>query len=70
MNQLSFQYDSVEDILTIEGKKYSGELFRVFAMPDDGCLYRIVSKDETVILTKYTDRTILKIAQLIDEGKY
>jgi len=64
MSQLSFHYDSVEDVLTIEGKRYSGELFRTFGMPEDGCLYRIKSKE------KYTDRTLLKIAQLIDEGKY
>jgi hypothetical protein len=33
---LAFNYDATRDEMTIEGMKYSGQLFRAFAGTDDG----------------------------------
>jgi hypothetical protein len=42
---LAFSYDADKDCLTVEGVKYSGDFFRMFADPDPAALYRI-EKDE------------------------
>lgn len=48
---LRFDYDAFTDILTIEGVKYSGELFRALGV--DGlatdCWFRIVSREDGIL---------------------
>jgi hypothetical protein len=50
--KLSFNYDSVADVLLIEGIRYSGDVFRRLAQPDDGCLHRLVQENGLVIIAK------------------
>lgn len=47
---LDFEYDEIDDCLSIEGMKYSGELFRQWSkdgMPLQG-IFRIVGRDDGV----------------------
>lgn len=53
MKELKFSYDAVEDILTIEGTRYSGEVFREWSMISpitaDGKCLRVIDKNNGVI---------------------
>jgi hypothetical protein len=53
MFKLSFTYDPVADILTVEGVKYSGDLFRAFAFgaTPPGQALRVVNKSEDGTVT-------------------
>jgi hypothetical protein len=50
---LQLIYDTERDELTIDGVKYSGELFRVFASPDPAKFYQLTRKDETITVTEF-----------------
>lgn len=49
MNQLAVKYDAREDVLEVEGNKYSGVLFRKFAFAPVGTLLRIEAREDGVI---------------------
>lgn len=47
---LDFSYDTGNDIMTIEGIKYSGEIFRAFGIgPTPGKWLRIISLENGVL---------------------
>lgn len=47
---LNFSYDEWSDTLTIEGVRYSGELFRMLGMgPRQGQLLKILKKEHDVV---------------------
>jgi len=50
MPELSIQYDHENDILTVEGTQYAGELFRTMAFPKADRVYRFTRDGEKVIL--------------------
>ena len=51
---LAIDYDEGRDIVTIEGVRYCGELFRSFGIAPTGTLLRIMARDDGVItLQKY-----------------
>jgi hypothetical protein len=52
--KLNFSYSSTEDVLTIEGIRYAGSLFRRLAQPDDGQIYRLVCEHGVVVLSGAT----------------
>lgn len=50
MTSLSFSYDPFLDILTVEGKRYSGELFRKgLTETPEGMCFRLVKDGDTFI---------------------
>lgn len=51
MSNLLFNYDHNEDVLTIEGVKYSGEVFRRMAFPKEGQLYQFERHDDVLEIT-------------------
>jgi hypothetical protein len=51
---LAIYYDEPRDIVTIEGIRYSGELFRSFDIAPTGTLLRIMARDDGIVtLQKY-----------------
>ena len=55
---LDFEYDELRDIMTIEGMKYSGELFKAFAeggLPVGEHLKIIKREDGVVTFQRITD---------------
>jgi len=47
---LQFSYDLERDVLTVEGKQYSGHLFRVWGTPPTGLFYQFKVKDEAILV--------------------
>jgi len=45
---LAVAYDAAQDVLTVEGVRYSGTFFRTLAWPARSRLYRFERRDETV----------------------
>lgn len=45
----------VNDVLVIEGVRFQGDLFRMFAEPDDRCLYAMRRDGDTVVLVTVRD---------------
>jgi hypothetical protein len=66
--KLNFSYDSIKDILTIEGVKYFGALFRTLALPDDGSLYRLIQNKDGVVGVERVEQPYEdKLNQAFDE---
>lgn len=57
---LQVSYDREMDVITIEGIRYSGELFRTFGMAPVGTWLRIMER-ENLVLTTYTPSKDLAI---------
>ena len=59
--KLDFEYDPIRDVLTIEGKQYSGELFRMWGddeglgLYDGACWINASRKGGPVTVTAYRD---------------
>jgi phage baseplate assembly protein gpV len=51
MPSLEISYDQAADVLTVEGVRYAGELFRTLAFPNTSRLYRFLraADDVTVV---------------------
>ena len=50
MRDLDFKYDPCADVLTVEGKRYSGQLFRDLAsILPIGALFRLEKRENEVI---------------------
>lgn len=68
---LSIAYDDATDVLTIDGMRYSGELFRMFA--SNGLALNewmaITSRDDGVITLRKMDPALLREAIEIIEGE-
>ncbi len=47
---LTVSYDAETDVLTINGLKYLGEVFRNFASPHAYEFYRLIRKDDLAII--------------------
>ena len=47
LTKLRFSYDPVEDVLTVEGNRFSGDFFRFFAGYEElkGKLFQLVRRD-------------------------
>lgn len=68
MNSIALSYDPDSDVLTIEGYRYHGDLFRQlgYALPE-GRLFRLIKRqDETLTLGSFApevERRMLEIAE-------
>lgn len=55
-NELNLNYDQANDVLTIEGIRYSGNLFRELGFaPIDTCLKIVSRHDGVVTVTKIVE---------------
>ena len=59
MSTIRFWYDPVEDVLTIEGVKYSGELFRTFGVCHPGTAFRVEERRQDGVLVLTTLRPMV-----------
>jgi hypothetical protein len=48
--KLSIDYDSAADILTIEGIRYAGDVFRTLAQPPDEFLYQLGQQEDGLVV--------------------
>jgi len=51
---LAVAYDAAQDVLTVEGVRYSGAFFRTLAWPARSRLYRFERRDGTVQVSEAT----------------
>lgn len=65
MSALQFEYDIVDDVLTIEGVRYSGELFRGLGALDVGGLFQIQDRKDGVLTLYEIDNAELRL-QVLD----
>ena len=48
--RLQFSYDETNDVLTVEGIRYSGELFRTLGFGAIGSVLRLVERKDGVVV--------------------
>jgi hypothetical protein len=56
--KLSFSYDASVDILTVEGVRYKGDVFRKLAEPEDGYFYQLRQKTNGVVVIERMEPTL------------
>ena len=63
---LAFSYDREHDVLTIEGMRYTGTLFRVFAEGGlaIGKALQIIHRQDGILTIKELDRPLSKLLRL------
>jgi len=53
--RLDYEYDTRIDVMTIEGVRYSGDFFRLFAAPPEGVHLAMERRDGTIIITEHRE---------------
>jgi hypothetical protein len=72
--KLALSYDEAGDVLTVEGTKYSGEVFRQFGFGTAGRWMRVLSRDDGVVTVEVAatdlqadrDRLAAQVAGLVE----
>jgi hypothetical protein len=67
---LSISYDAANDILTVDGFKFAGELMRMFTITPCGTMFRIIErKDGTVTISTERDPLAAAAPDLLAAAK-
>jgi hypothetical protein len=56
-SRLDYEYDPRIDVITIEGVRYSGDFFRLFAAPPAGVHLVVERRDGMITITEHRECT-------------
>ena len=63
MAPLNFKYDAIQDVMTIEGNRFSGDFFRYFNMTSPQAIFRMLENSNGNIVI---ERVLEGSAQIVE----